>query len=140
MFAERLARQIADKNLNQNKVANATGISSGLITYYVKGEKKPSSENLMKIADFLEVSTDYLLGRTNSPTHTINGNVMGIGIVHDVSGGTIIGNNTEREMTAEEAELLRIFNLLDVKGRHKILELAFSMEEDFKGVKNEQGS
>lgn len=134
MFSERLERLIADTKTNRNQISKATGISSGLMTEYVQGKKTPS-DNLVKLADYFGVSTDYLMGRTNSPTSTISGNITGIGIVHDVSGGTIIGSNpTERNMTAEEAELLRIFNLLDVKRRHRLLEFTFSLEEEIKGV------
>lgn len=34
---------------------------------YYSGKKKPSIENLVKIADFLNVSVDFLLGRTENP-------------------------------------------------------------------------
>lgn len=50
------------------KVAKATGISESLFS---KWRKNPTSEissiNLVRIADYLDVSVDYLLGRTDKP-------------------------------------------------------------------------
>ena len=31
------------------------------------GKSKPTIENLIKLADYFDVSTDYLLGRTDNP-------------------------------------------------------------------------
>ena len=39
-----------------------------MLSRYESGERKPDYEILVKIADFFDVSTDYLLGRSNPPT------------------------------------------------------------------------
>jgi len=38
--------------------------------HYKRGSKTPTAENLVKIADYLDVSTDYLLGRMENPKIT----------------------------------------------------------------------
>ena len=48
-------------------VAKMTGISQGTMNEYKNGKKLPTIPNLLKIADFLDVSVDYLLGRTDNP-------------------------------------------------------------------------
>ena len=40
------------------------------ITYYCDGSSSPDWETLVKIADYFEVSTDYLLGRTRDPSRS----------------------------------------------------------------------
>jgi transcriptional regulator with XRE-family HTH domain len=37
------------------------------ISHFETGRRKPSFDNLKRLADALRVSTDYLLGRTNDP-------------------------------------------------------------------------
>lgn len=61
MFGERLNDLIISEGLNKNKFAEALKISSGLVTEYIQGKKKPSSDNLIKIAKYFDVSVDYLL-------------------------------------------------------------------------------
>lgn len=43
------------------------GINRNFIYDLEKKEKSPSSEKILKIADYLDCSIDYLLGRTNIP-------------------------------------------------------------------------
>lgn len=57
-----------NNNISAYKLAKETGISESLFS---KWKKNPTSEisssNLMKIANCLGCSIDYLLGRTNNP-------------------------------------------------------------------------
>lgn len=56
------------KNISAYKLSKATGISESLFS---KWKKNPTSEiasaNLVRIADYLDCSVDYLLGRTDNP-------------------------------------------------------------------------
>lgn len=66
-FPERL-RRIRERNrLSRYKLSDLCGISSDQIRRYELGERKPRSDALEAIADYFEVSTDYLLGRTDYP-------------------------------------------------------------------------
>ena len=65
MFAEILVQILQDKQLKPYHVAKATGISAGLMSDYVNNKKQPTLSNLIKIADYLDVSVDKLLGREN---------------------------------------------------------------------------
>lgn len=55
-----------------NKISKATGISSGNISDWKKGKSAPNREALIKIANYLNFSVDYLLGNTDNP----NGNEL----------------------------------------------------------------
>ena len=58
------------RNINQKDFAKKINISNVVLSRYESDERKPDYDTLQHIADFFEVSTDYLLGRTESPTFT----------------------------------------------------------------------
>ncbi len=54
--------------LTQSKIASRLGISRSTIGMYETGAREPDFDTLEKIADFFNVDTDYLLGRTDKTT------------------------------------------------------------------------
>ncbi|WP_125767335.1 helix-turn-helix domain-containing protein [Lapidilactobacillus wuchangensis] len=59
-------KKLADKQgLSVNAVETKIGL--GTNTLYSWKKKIPSGQNLTKVADYFNVSTDYLLGRTDNP-------------------------------------------------------------------------
>lgn len=54
--------------LTQVEMAGKLGISRSTIGMYETGAREPDFETLEKIADFFNIDTDYLLGRTNKIT------------------------------------------------------------------------
>ena len=58
-----LQELLRENNLDQKTFAKSIGISESRITDYIRNEKLPTVENLIKMADFFECSTDLLLGR-----------------------------------------------------------------------------
>src|SRR5690554_6693798 len=67
MFGERLARLRKEKKLSQYELADRLNFSRGQIANYEQGQRQPDYETLQKLADFFDVSLDYLLGRTDNP-------------------------------------------------------------------------
>lgn len=66
-FTDRLKELRKSKHVTQANVAKAIGCVG---QYYQKieyGKVKPSYDKIEKLADFFEVSTDYLLGRSDNP-------------------------------------------------------------------------
>ena len=62
-------RIIRDKrNINQQKIAVELEISQESISKYENGNAFPSREILIKLADYLNCSIDYLMGRTDNPS------------------------------------------------------------------------
>ncbi|MBO5291495.1 MAG: helix-turn-helix transcriptional regulator, partial [Clostridia bacterium] len=53
-----------DKDLNQTEIANFLGMSQTGYSKYETGENDIPTEILIKLADFYNVSVDYLLNRT----------------------------------------------------------------------------
>ena len=54
-----------DRDLRQSDLARATGIDQRTISNYETGKTSPDAYALIKLADFFDVSIDYLVGRTN---------------------------------------------------------------------------
>ena len=67
VFIERVRGLRAAKGLSQQKAADALGITKTGYQNYEYGRKMPSFSVLPRIADLFNVSTDYLLGRTDVP-------------------------------------------------------------------------
>lgn len=63
-FSERLKKLRKDAGLTQVDVANKLGISQPAYASWERGIKKPTQENLVKIAQILNVSVDYLVGNS----------------------------------------------------------------------------
>ena len=63
MFKDIFSELLKTKGVTAYKLAKETGISNGNISEYKNGAKVPKADTLQKIADYFEVSTDYLLGR-----------------------------------------------------------------------------
>ncbi len=62
IFAETLGDLIFDNKLNGKMLAKKLEISAPTVTRYLRAERTPNIENLIKIADYFNRSTDYLLG------------------------------------------------------------------------------
>ena len=56
-----------DKDMNQTEVAKILGMSQTGYSKYETGENDIPTDILIKLADFYDVSIDYLLNRTNNP-------------------------------------------------------------------------
>ncbi len=56
-----------DRKLTQIAVQMQTGIEQALISKFESGERIPPTETLIVLADFYNVSIDYILCRTNNP-------------------------------------------------------------------------
>lgn len=67
MFWDRFYYLCKENKSKPNPVAKELGISSGIITRWKHGNTLPTGENLIKIANYFNVSIDYLVGRTDNP-------------------------------------------------------------------------
>ena len=55
------------RNITQVQLRDATGIDQALISKFKSGERVPPTEALVILADYFDVSIDYILGRTDKP-------------------------------------------------------------------------
>ena len=68
IFASNFRKLIEEKNLTQIAVAEAVGVSRQAISQYCNGQTIPTADKLRQIAECLNVSTDYLLGLSPTPS------------------------------------------------------------------------
>lgn len=65
-FAGRLKELRKEAHLTQVELAKRLGIGQSSYADWERGKKKPTQENLIKIAQFFNVPLDYLVGNTES--------------------------------------------------------------------------
>lgn len=64
IFARRVKELRKEKGKKQNEMAEYLGVTLRAYQYYESGTNYPNIPGLLKLADFFDVSTDYLLGRS----------------------------------------------------------------------------
>lgn len=62
-FRIRLKELREQRRMNQTDLGRALGLSTGAVGNYERGERTPDIETLERIADYFNVSIDYLRGR-----------------------------------------------------------------------------
>ena len=67
-FSKCLLNCRKSKGLSQKALADILGVSDAAITMMEKGKRAPSFEILIALADYFDVSLDYLCGRSDDPT------------------------------------------------------------------------
>ena len=63
-FSEILRELRKEKKVSQKAVGALLGISDRNVRFYESGEHRPDFEGLLVLADYFDVSIDYLVGRT----------------------------------------------------------------------------
>lgn len=63
-FADRLKLARRLRAITQQELANRAHLQPSAVSHFESNRRTPSFENLRRLADALDVSTDYLLGRT----------------------------------------------------------------------------
>ncbi len=67
MYFRRLRDLREDHDLMQKEVAAVLGIQQTVYSRYERGFQTIPVEHALKLADYYNVSTDYLFGRTSNP-------------------------------------------------------------------------
>lgn len=65
-FGIRLRSLREDRDISTTELANVLHIQTRTLNYYETDKREPDYNTLVKIADYFDVSLDYLLCRTNS--------------------------------------------------------------------------
>ena len=72
-LGERLKALRTENHLRQDQVARLVNVEKSSISMYETGMRQPSYTTLVRLADVFNVTTDYLLGRTNSSQLDLSG-------------------------------------------------------------------
>ena len=71
-FKDNLRELRKKRGLSQVELAEKLGFSKSLIGLYETGDRKPSFEALEAIADFFNISTDYLMGKDDKSVYYLD--------------------------------------------------------------------
>ena len=63
MIAEKIKELRTEKKMSQQALAKSIGVSQKAIDYWERGVNEPKASYIIKLADFFEVTADYLLCR-----------------------------------------------------------------------------
>jgi len=66
-FSDRIVQLKTDRKMLQKDIASNIGLSLRAYQYYEKGQKEPTLSVLVRLADYFNVSMDYLAGRSDNP-------------------------------------------------------------------------
>jgi transcriptional regulator with XRE-family HTH domain len=67
VFRERLKKAREVRGWSQAELGEKAAMPGSSIAHFETGTRKPSFESLRRMANALEITTDYLLGRVDSP-------------------------------------------------------------------------
>ena len=68
LVSERLAELRHSMNLTETELSAKIGFAQTTYSFYEIGKRRPTTMKLLAIAQFYNVSVDYIVGRTNSLT------------------------------------------------------------------------
>lgn len=95
----------------------------------INDTKGMGSFSLAKIADYLEVSVDYLLGRTDNP-YVSGSYINGDNSVQAIQNSSVTINQGQKETDQENHELLNLIQSLPLKKRAKIITMIYDALEE----------
>lgn len=161
MFFEQLSKACKDKNISVTNLTTILAISKSNVTHWKNGTL-PNSEVVIRISNYLGVSTDFLLKgvedniskaiiETNNQNPTINNSqhveINGIKNDHMLNATFYsypnntsfkhieIKSNTDlanADLSETAMELVRILESLPVKARTRLMNLIYDFEEEYK--------
>lgn len=105
MIGDTLKRLRTKKGLASEELCSKIGIKGGSYRNYERNDRKPDYDTLVKLADFYNVSTDYLLGRPTAQPPT----------------DALERLFTEKSFSALEEELLRKYMELPHEARQAVV-------------------
>lgn len=131
-FGDRLRRLRKDHDITQSQLAAEIGVVASAVGKYERlPQSYPSVEALIKIADYFNVSIDYLLkGVQTSPSveNNISGQLLNSSFVQANHSGVVFNGDSKQMLSLEAVELLHIYETLKGRDRLKLLNYAVELE------------
>lgn len=113
LFLERIAELINQKGINRTKFLADLGLNKSAIYSWEMRGTVPGGETIAKIADYFGVTTDYLLGRTDTSL-------------------SIPSVATEAALNEEQKEIVRLYDQASPEMRAAMLGMLRAAEADRK--------
>lgn len=107
-----------EKNIIIKDMLTSCDLGSNTMSSLYHG-KSIAFDSVAKIADYLNVSVDYLLGRTEEPQR-----------IHNTQNNNISINETKSDISEIEQEMLTILNSLSIRERINLLKMAYDYQDE----------
>jgi len=143
MLSDRLVKLRKVHNYTQQRVADYLGITRPAYTAYERGTRQPDYETLLKLADYYDVTIDYLLGRveqsSSEPLLTVTGpnerppfKDIGVKIQHMASSRKIKNTTLMDLLKISQTELLELFagNVAPTERQAEKLSVLFDVRKE----------
>lgn len=111
-FQERLKELRIDKNINMDKFSKDIGYSKTIVYYWETGQRKPNSTALTILANYFNVTVDYLIGNDDAA------------VPHSANVAAMPGT-----LSDDEKELLKVFRGLSETGKKTLIGSAHNIEK-----------
>jgi len=120
-----------EHKINNQKLCQILNSNPNKIYDWKVGKSKPSTDELCILADYFNVSADYLLGRTNEQTNNCYSNNISDNSFNNFMQGNIIkgdtsisvpsSTNKSTQLSKEETEILNIYRSLNIRDKSTFL-------------------
>lgn len=125
-FGERLRRARREKFIKQKDVANQLNIAVSTLSQYENNKRHPSFDLLVKMSEYLSVSTDYLLGVESKGKSSITNN---LNYIDDHIETHTYGQLLE-EMTSQLVSLVKQDDLKSLQIFHELYSAVSAINVD----------
>lgn len=126
-IAFQIKQSAKEKNITVKQLLESCGLNINTISELSKG-KQISYVNFAKIADYLAVSVDYLLGRTDNPMISSGSCYVGDnknGIVQTNNGSAVVNANLTEQKSADIiGQFLQAFDKLKIEDKVEVMYFA----------------
>lgn len=129
-IAERIKSICKENRVSLTSLIAACSLSKSFIYDLEKRNKTPSVSKLNQIADYLNCSVDYLLGRTDNPNSITNGNISNSSVAQASGSNNRISIQSKSEYPYSEV-IEHLDNLSPVERRHAIADLMDVLENQY---------
>lgn len=119
-FKDRLRDLRKENKLTQEEFANKLGLVRTTVTNYELGRNIPEADILNMIADYFNVTVDYLLGRTNSRNYPSE--ALGHSLIREDTAEYKIAkdlNTLSPESQEEIKKLIELYKIKEMQDRNK---------------------
>jgi len=123
VIGKRITELRNERGLTQQTVAEGIGVSRATYAHYEIDRREPDHKMLRKIANFFDVSTDYLLGLTDLPKpYLLSGNSPLSKLVHDTIKAEGFTPTELTEVNPEIARFMQDNKIVKAKAKLDLIE------------------
>lgn len=136
---ERVFQLLFESHHTQKELADFCGVNERNVGSWKLRGSDPPAKLICKIAEFFSVSVVWLLtGEDHDLTSFVNNGLVS-GNLGPNSGTVYVMNGGERVLSAECAELVRVYESLAVRDRIRLLDSAFQIADSSAQQKSSEG-